>query len=65
MSEQTCTCPHIMLGSEVTEHRNWSERCAEHGVGTEYFQGLEHLPFGYAAERKTTREQWLRWLDEG
>jgi hypothetical protein len=33
-------------------------------VGTEYFQKLEKLPFGYADERNTTREEYFAILEE-
>jgi hypothetical protein len=59
----TCTCSHIMLGLERTNCLSWSERCEEHGVGTQYFRDLKTLPFGYADERETTREEWLKWLE--
>ena len=59
----TCTCGHIMVGMERTDARNWSECCEEHGVGTPYFQALPVMPFGYAGERSTTREEWLEWLE--
>jgi hypothetical protein len=58
----TCTCPHIRVGSEVTESRTWGETCPEHGVGTEYFRALNPKPFGYAELADWTREQWLEWL---
>lgn len=57
-----CTCPHIRLGSEETDSRNWSDACPLHGVGTDFFRSLPTAPFGYASERETTREQWLEYL---
>ena len=59
----TCTCGHVMVGTERTDLRSWSERCEEHGVGTQYFRDLKALPFGYDGERDTTREEWLKYLD--
>lgn len=59
----TCTCGHVIVRLNTTNIRSWSDRCEEHGVGTEYFRNLKVLPFGYADERETTREEWLRWLD--
>jgi len=32
-----CTCPHIKLGSELTEVRNWSPDCIEHGTGSTWW----------------------------
>lgn len=60
-----CTCPHVMLGSERTSSRAWSDRCPEHGVGTQYFQQLKSMPYGYADERYTTREDWMLFVDRG
>lgn len=56
----TCTCGHVIVRLNTTNIRSWSDRCEEHGVGTEYFRNLKVLPFGYADERETTREEWLR-----
>jgi len=33
----TCTCPHIKVGSEITENRNLDPDCPLHGVGTDYW----------------------------
>jgi hypothetical protein len=51
-----------VIGSTVTESRNWSDACEDHGVGTEYFSKLKQMPFGYASERNTGREAWLKFL---
>lgn len=48
-----------MIDSRKTGDRSWSELCPTHGVGTEYFQTLKVMPFGFTAERHTTREEWL------
>lgn len=58
---EPCTCPHVCVGLTVTETRCWSEDCAEHGVGTAYFQALPVKPFGFASEAETTRAEWLAW----
>lgn len=58
---EDCTCGYIMLGSERTKNRNWSDMCAVHGVGTDYFRALKRKPFGYANEADTTREEYLEW----
>jgi len=34
----TCTCAHIMLGSERTEARNWNPDCPEHGTESEWYR---------------------------
>jgi hypothetical protein len=34
-------------------------------VGTEYFQSMKTMPYGYKDERNATREEWLRFLDDG
>ncbi len=60
----SCTCGHIVIGLEVTALRSWSELCPEHGVGTQYFRELPVMPFGYADERHTTREEWLAFLQD-
>ena len=60
----TCTCGHVNVGLDTTNLRSWSDRCDEHGVGTEYFRNLPVMPFGYAEERGTTREEWLAFLEE-
>jgi hypothetical protein len=61
----SCTCGHVWFGTYKTESRDWSDACPEHGVGTEYFQGMKQMPFGYAEERNTSREDWLRFLAAG
>jgi len=60
----TCTCGHVRIGMEQAGLRSWSDRCGEHGVGTPYFQALAVMPYGYANERDTTREEWLEFLEE-
>lgn len=70
----TCTCPdvaplEVALPSlknpdgtrEVYYGKSWSDICPEHGVGTEYFQKLDSLPYGYYDERYTTREEWIEF----
>lgn len=32
-----CACPHIKLGSEFTEARNWSPDCIEHGTDSAWW----------------------------
>jgi len=58
----TCTCPHIRAGNQTFKERAWNDACPEHGVGTEYFQALPVMPYGYRDERTTTREEWLAFL---
>ncbi len=60
--EPECRCPHLRLDDKVLEQRAWSDRCPRHGVGTENFRSRVLLPFGYATERDTTREEWLAFL---
>jgi hypothetical protein len=60
--EVSCTCPHIMVDHVPYPPKSWSDTCPEHGVGSEYFQGLDNMPYGYASERHTTREEWLDLL---
>jgi hypothetical protein len=57
-----CTCPHIRVGHEVWPTTAWSDQCGVHGVGTLYFRSLKKLPYGFAAERYTSREEWLEFL---
>lgn len=55
-----CHCPPVNVGNERWWHqRAWSDICPEHGVGTDYFRKLGKMPFGFADERDTTREEWL------
>jgi hypothetical protein len=61
MSDE-CTCPHLLLDRVVLEQRAWSDECPVHGVGTDYFRSQATLPYGYAEERDTTREEWLAFL---
>ncbi len=57
-----CACPRIIVGSQVTDTRTWSELCPVHGVGTAWFR--EHpVPYGYADVADWTREQFLEWLE--
>jgi hypothetical protein len=60
-----CTCPHVVVDHEVYPATAWSDRCPVHGVGTDYFRALKHLPFGFAEERDTTREEWLEFVAQG
>jgi hypothetical protein len=61
-----CRCPPVNVGRETWwGTRAWSDSCPEHGVGTGYFRALPVLPFGYATERDTTREEWLAFLAGG
>lgn len=58
-----CRCPPVNVGRERWWHqRAWSDACPLHGVGTGYFRGLENMPYGYAGERDTTRQEWLDFL---
>lgn len=65
MQLDECACPHVIAGHEVFETRAWSDVCPVHGVGTGYFRSLKVLPFGYAHERDTSREEWLTFLASG
>jgi hypothetical protein len=63
MRTDGCTCPGVTAGSYRTGSRSWSDRCPVHGVGTEYFQQLENLPFGWMDDaRAITREEYLAFL---
>lgn len=60
MTDEPCSCPFVKVGRLTTSTRAWNEFCVAHGVGSEYFRTLKELPFGYAHERETSREEWLR-----
>jgi hypothetical protein len=64
MRADGCTCPEVMLDRRATGNYAWHELCEVHGIGTEYFRTLEKLPYGYAQERNTTREEWLEVLEK-
>ncbi len=34
-----CTCGRIVIGTTVTENRNWNPDCPEHGEKTTWFEG--------------------------
>jgi hypothetical protein len=60
----TCTCPDVVLNAgRAAVGKNWSDACEEHGVGTDYFRAMPVKPFGYGSEAKTTRAQWLKYLE--
>ena len=55
-----CRCPPVNVGFErFWGSRVWNDACPEHGVGTDYFRNLTDIPYGYAGERETSREDWL------
>jgi hypothetical protein len=58
----SCECPGVRVGGRPTGTTNWSDRCPEHGVGTDWFKALKLKPFGYADEAGTTRKEWLEYL---
>ena len=37
----TCHCPHIHVGMERTEARNWNPDCPDHGVDSDWYQSPE------------------------
>lgn len=61
MSSDDCRCGTVRAGNQEFG-KNWSDACPEHGVGTEFFRALPSMPYGYADERDTTREDWLEFL---
>lgn len=32
-----CGCPNIVLGTEITEQRNWNPECEEHGTDSTWY----------------------------
>lgn len=61
---ESCECGYVMLDSQKTGDRSWDDMCSAHGVGTEHFQKLKKMPFGYAAERHTSRAEWLAFREK-
>lgn len=53
----TCTCPHIMLGSERTECRNWNPACEEHGWESEWYNSPEQTRIRLAAAERSAELQ--------
>lgn len=49
-----CTCGRIAIGAEVTEHRNWSPNCSEHGTDSAWWSSPEQR-----AERAARRAESL------
>lgn len=33
-----CGCPNIVLGTKITEQRNWNPDCEEHGWESEWYK---------------------------
>jgi len=52
----TCTCGRIKVGGEVTEQRNWSPECEEHGLGSAWYASAEQV------ERRRAQSDRLRDL---
>ncbi len=61
-TDEVCSCPHLLLGNQTLQSRNWVPGCAQHGVGTEFFRAISPKPFGFAGEAETTREEWLDYV---
>jgi hypothetical protein len=38
-----CSCGKIRIGMEITEHRNWSPDCPEHGLDSEWYRSPEQV----------------------
>lgn len=52
-----CTCPHIMLGSERTESKNWNPYCKEHGWESEWYNSPEQARKRLAEAERTAELQ--------
>ena len=39
----SCTCPHLHLGMEVLEQRNWNPDCDEHGLKSVWYRSPEQV----------------------
>ena len=39
----SCSCPHLMLGSERLEQKNWNPDCEEHGLDSEWWNSDEEV----------------------
>lgn len=55
----TCTCPHIMLGSERTESKNWNPACEEHGWESEWYNSPEQTRIRLKEAERTRELQKL------
>lgn len=43
MATDTCMCPRLNVGREVTEHRNWNTDCALHGVDSVWWKSPKQV----------------------
>ena len=56
--DDDCACPHLKLGGEILEARNWNPDCATHGTKSAWWNSPEQQ-----AKRAATNER-LRGLQE-
>lgn len=57
-----CSCPHLVIGTQVLKEKNWNPDCSEHGVKSSWYNSDEQIKLRQAQREKTTALQKLARL---